>query len=242
MLALYRIYQLLVMLPLMAAVTIVAAVITATGSIAFGGRWWGYYPAKIWARIMCRLTLVSVEVRGRELIDPNTSYVFVANHQGAYDIFSVYGFLGHNFKWMMKIGLMKIPMVGYACKCAGQIFVDNSSQSAVRRTMEAAERQLSRGMSVVVFPEGSRTLDGKMHAFKRGAYQLAMEFNLPVTPITIDGAYEIMRRRGPKLPHWGHITLTIHKPIHAPEDGHELKSLMAESFDAIHSALPECHK
>ena len=62
MLALYRIYQLLVMLPLMAAVTIVAAVITATGSIAFGGRWWGYYPAKIWARIMCRLTLVSVEV------------------------------------------------------------------------------------------------------------------------------------------------------------------------------------
>lgn len=87
MLALYRIYQLLVMLPLMAAVTIVAAVITATGSIAFGGRWWGYYPAKIWARIMCRLTLVSVEVRGRELIDPNTSYVFVANHQGAYDIF-----------------------------------------------------------------------------------------------------------------------------------------------------------
>ena len=142
MLALYRIYQLLVMLPLMAAVTIVAAVITATGSIAFGGRWWGYYPAKIWARIMCRLTLVSVEVRGRELIDPNTSYVFVANHQGAYDIFSVYGFLGHNFKWMMKRSLEKIPLVGWACKRAGHIYVDHTTHG-IAATMKAAQRQLA---------------------------------------------------------------------------------------------------
>ena len=241
-LILYRIYQVLIMLPLAFVATLLASLITIAGCLLGGSRIFSYYPAHIWAKICCWLSFVKVTVNGRENIDKNTSYVFVANHQGAYDIFAIYGFLNHNFKWMMKIGLMKIPMVGYACKCAGQIFVDNSSQSAVRRTMEAAERQLSRGMSVVVFPEGSRTLDGKMHAFKRGAYQLAMEFNLPVTPITIDGAYEVMRRRGPKLPHWGHITLTIHKPIHAPEDGHELKSLLAESFDAIHSALPECHK
>ncbi len=142
----------------------------------------------------------------------------------------------------MKKGLERIPLVGYACRKAGHIFVDNSSQAAVRRTMQDAESRLKDGMSVVVFPEGSRTLDGKMHTFKRGAYQLAMEFSLPVVPITIDGAYEVLPRRGAKLPRPGHIILTIHEPIHAPAEGHDLHSLMDKSYNAIHSALPERHK
>lgn len=230
MLALYRIYQLLVMLPLMAAVTIVAAVITATGSIAFGGRWWGYYPAKIWARIMCRLTLVSVEVRGRELIDPNTSYVFVANHQGAYDIFSVYGFLGHNFKWMMKRSLEKIPLVGWDCKRAGHIYVDHTAHG-IAATMKAAQRQLAGGMSLVVFPEGARTLTGKMGRFKRGAFALAQEFSLPVVPLTIDGAFAVMPRTS-KIPRPGRIILTIHPAIDSADP-----DVMELSRKAIASAL-----
>ncbi len=94
-------------------------------------------------------------------------------------------------------------------------------------------------MSVVVFPEGSRTLDGRMHAFRRGAYALAMEFGLPVVPITIDGSYSVMPRKN-KLPKWGKIILTIHRPIEAPEGGrHDLAQLMAQSQNAIASALPE---
>lgn len=237
-LVLYRIYQLFIMLPIIVTATIMAGLLTMIGSLCFGGKWWGYWPGHIWARICLAASLVRVKVTGRENIDPNTSYVFVANHQGAFDIFAIYGYLNHNFKWMMKIGLEKIPLVGFACRRAGHIFVDNSSPAAVRRTMADAEQQLKGGMSVVVFPEGSRTLDGKMHRFKRGAYQLAMEFQLPVVPITIDGAYSVMPRRGAKLPRPGHIILTIHKPIHAPADGHDLQKLMDESYNAIHSALP----
>lgn len=103
--------------------------------------------------------------------------------------------------------------------------------------MQTAEKRLAGGMSVVVFPEGSRTLDGKLHRFKRGAYILATEFDLPVVPITIDGAYDVMPRTA-KLPHWGKITLTIHKPILPGNDGHDLPSLMERSRDAIASALP----
>lgn len=238
MMILYRIYQFIFMLPMVLVLTILTALITIAGCALGGGRVFSYYPAKIWAKLFCWLTLVRVSVRGRGNIDKGTSYVFVANHQGAYDIFAIYGFLGHNFKWMMKKSLEKIPLVGYACRCAGQIFVDNSSQAAVRRTMQEAENRLKNGMSVVVFPEGSRTPDGKMHPFKRGAYQLAMEFNLPVVPITIDGAYSVLPRKGAKLPRPGHIILTIHKPIHAPEEGHDLHKLMDESYEAIHSALP----
>lgn len=239
MLILYRIYQIFIMIPVIVVITVITALVTIIGSLLGFDRTMSYYPAVIWSRLFCWITFVSVSVRGRENIDPHQSYVFVANHQGAYDIFTVYGFLGHNFKWMMKKSLEKIPFVGLACKCAGQIFVDSSSPSAIKSTMAAAEKQLARGMSVVVFPEGSRTLDGKLHAFKRGAYTLAMEFNLPVVPLTIDGSYDVMRRRGPRLPHWGHITLTIHQPIHAPAEGHELKSLINESYEAIRSALPE---
>ena len=233
----YRIYQILFMLPVLLTATIITALITTIGSILFGGRWWGYWPAHCWAKLFCILSFVRVTVKGRENISKGTSYVFVANHQGAYDIFAIYGYLGHNFKWMMKKALERIPLVGYSCRRAGHIYVDNRTPAAIRQTMADAERQLAGGMSVVVFPEGSRTLDGKVHTFRRGAYTLAVEFGLPVVPLTIEGAYKVMPRTA-LLPRPGHITLTIHRPIEAPSDGHEMKSLIETSRQAILSALP----
>lgn len=234
---LYRVYVMCIMAPIIVVATIVTAVIAVAGSAVGLGRWFGYYPEVLWARIFCWLAFVRVTVEGRSNIDSKTSYVFVANHQGAYDIFSIYGYLGHNFRWMMKQSLSRIPFVGWACKWSGQIFVDKSSRSGTRHTMEAAERQLRGGMSLVVFPEGARSWDGYMRRFNKGAYRLAVEFNLPVVPITIDGAFGVMPRTT-LWPRPGHIRLTIHEPIHATSDGHDLPRLMDESFRAIASALP----
>lgn len=236
MIFLYRIYQILIMCPLIIVATVITAVVTVIGSALGFGKWWGYYPEILWARLFCWLAFVRVTVSGRENIDRNVSYVFVANHQSAYDIFTVYGYLGHNFRWMMKHGLRKIPFVGWACRWAGQIFVDNSSASATRRTMSQAERQLSGGMSLVVFPEGARSWTGRMSTFKKGAYRLAVEFHLPVVPLTIDGAFDVLPRFR-KLPLPGHIRLTVHKPIYPSDGGHDLAALMTESRDAIASAL-----
>ncbi len=232
----YRVYQILIMCPLIVVATIITAVMTVVGSALGFGRWWGYYPEVIWSRLFCWLAFVKVTVKGRENIDAGTSYVFVANHQGAYDIFTVYGYLGHNFRWMMKASLRKIPFVGWACRWAKQIFVDNSSASATRHTMQEAERLLSGGMSLVVFPEGARTWTGEMRQFKKGAYRLAVEFNLPVVPMTIDGAFAVLPRFK-KLPVPGHIYLTIHKPIQPSSDGHDLASLIEESREAIAGGL-----
>lgn len=226
------------MFPTVVAVTITCGLITIIGSWLGGSRVMGYWPAHIWAKLCTWLTLVKVDVKGRENVDKNTSYVFVANHQGAFDIFSIYGFLGHNFKWMMKIGLRKFPVVGAACQAAGHIFVDNSSPAAIKRTMAKAEKTLRHGMSVVVFPEGSRSRTGRMGRFHTGAFQLAMEFQLPVVPITIDGAYRVLPR-GSWLPRPGHITLTIHKPISAPVDESDRRRVMEASAEAIRSSLPE---
>lgn len=225
----------------MIAVTIITAVITIVACALGGGRWWGYYPARIWARIFCWLTFVKVTVSGRDNISADTAYVFVANHQGAYDIFSIYGYLNHNFRWMMKSGLRSIPLVGYACEKSQQIYVDKSSPSALKRTMSRAESLLSKGMSIVVFPEGARTFDGKVRQFKRGAFTLAQEFNLPVVPVTIDGAYSVLPRIS-KLPRPGHIHLTIHKPILPGEQGHDMQQLITVSRQTIVETLPERYR
>lgn len=238
MLFLYRIYQICIMLPLMLVDTVLASVFTILGTLIPGTqRTIGYYVPKVWARVMAWVTPVRVLVHGRENIDPHTSYVFVANHQGAYDIFAIYGFLNHNFVWMMKKSLERIPLVGYACRRSGHIFVDRAGASAVQHTMETAENRLQGGRSVVVFPEGTRSRTGKLGVFRRGAYKLAVEFNLPVVPITIDGSYAIMPITA-KLPRPGRIVLTIHKPIMPGDDGHDVQQLMEQSRQAIASSLP----
>ena len=101
--------------------TILTALVTIIGSLIGGAHIWGYYPGKIWSQLICVFLLIPVKVRGREKIHKHTSYVFVPNHQGAFDIFLIYGFLGRNFKWMMKKSLRKLPFVGKACESAGHL-------------------------------------------------------------------------------------------------------------------------
>ena len=236
MLVLYYIYFILIACPLLLVTTVLICLTIIIGTAIGNGSFWGYYPAMIWGKIFCLLSLVRVSVKGRENIDKLTSYVFVANHQGAYDIFSVYGYLGHNFKWMMKKSLRKILLVGYTCHKSGHIFVDRSSPAAIRSTIETAKERLRNGMSLVVFPEGSRTFTGKMGPFKKGAYLLALEFNLPLVPVTIDGSFKVMPRTS-KLPRPGHIVLTIHKPISAPSDEAARNEVMDLTRTAIESGL-----
>ena len=141
-------YQWLVAIPILVVITIIIALSTSIGSILFGGKWWGYYPPHFWAKCWCWLFFIKVKVENRELIDKQTSYVFVANHQSSYDIYSIYGFLGHNFKWMMKKSLEKVPFVGMACRCAGHIMVDRScEENNGQRQAHAARRNVACGVS-----------------------------------------------------------------------------------------------
>jgi len=235
---LYNIYQICFALPVLLVLTVLTALVTIIGSLLGGAHFWGYYPGKIWSQLICYLLLIPVKINGREKLHKRTSYVFVPNHQGSFDIFLIYGFLGRNFKWMMKKSLRKIPFVGKACESAGHIFVDRSSPKKVLATMRQAEASLKDGVSLVVFPEGARTWTGAMRPFKRGAYQLAVEFSLPVAPLTIDGAFAVMPRTTYNFKP-GKIILTIHPPIYPQENkGHDIEDLMKKSYAVIESALP----
>jgi len=215
-------YQLFIWLPLFFLATILTALITMIGCMLGGERIFSYYPGMIWSRFTCLITLSSVTVKGKEKLDKKQSYIFVANHQGVYDIFLIYGFLGHPIKWMMKESLRKIPFVGKACEAAGFIFVDNTSSFAAAKTIDTAEAVLKNGNSVAIFPEGSRTKTGKIGPFKKGAFHLALRLKLPIVPITINGSYEVMPIHTYLInPH--RMELIIHDPI--PADRYSIGNL-----------------
>ena len=238
----YRIYQLFIALPLIAIYTVITSLMVIIGCALGNGHFWGYYPGKWWAQFIIRILLLPVKVEGRENLVKGQSYVFVANHQGAFDIFLIYGFLSRNFKWMMKKSLRKIPFVGKACESAGHIFVDRSGPKKVLETIRQAKDSLKDGVSLVVFPEGARTFTGHMGYFKKGAFQLADDLQLAVVPVTIDGSFEILPRTG-KWIHRHRMILTIHDPIPPKGKGMEnIKATMAEAYAAVESALPEKHK
>lgn len=239
---LYYVYQICIAMPILLVLTILTALVTILGSFIGSAHFWGYYPGKIWSRLICHLLLIPVRVKGSKHINKKTSYVFVANHQGAFDIFLIYGFLGRNFKWMMKKSLRKIPFVGKACESAGHIFVDRSGPKQVLKTIQKAHDTLTNGTSLVVFPEGARTFTGNMGYFKKGAFQLADDLQLAVVPLTIDGSFNILPRTGKWIkPH--RMVLTIHQPILPKGKGTDnIKTTMQEAYAAIQSALPEEHK
>ncbi|MBR3283952.1 MAG: 1-acyl-sn-glycerol-3-phosphate acyltransferase [Alloprevotella sp.] len=211
----YRLYQLFIALPLGILITMFTSVVVIVGSI-FNAHFWGYWPAHIWSRCICRLLLLPVSVKGRENLQKHQSYVFVANHQGPMDIFLIYGYLNRNFKWMMKKSLRRLPLVGYACNKARHIFVDKSGPKAISRTYQTARDTLQGGTSLVVFPEGARTFTGHMGLFRKGAFQLADEIGLPIVPITINGSFDVLRRQdGFNFVKRHKLELIIHEPIPA---------------------------
>jgi 1-acyl-sn-glycerol-3-phosphate acyltransferase len=188
--------------------------------------------------VICYTLLLPVKVRQNTNVAKHQSYVFVANHQGAFDIFLIYGFLGRNFKWMMKRSLKKMPFVGPACQAAGHIFVDKTGPSKIKETIDHAHKVLQNGTSLVVFPEGSRTFTGHMGFFRRGAFQLADDLHLPVVPITINGSFDVFPRTG-KWVNWHPLELVIHDPIYPQGEGSEnISYLMKESWSIIEKSLP----
>lgn len=239
MLIIYRIYQLLVAYPLIILATALTALVTIVGCFLGNGHVWGYYPGKCWSWFVIRILLLPIKVEGRENLQPGQSYVFAANHQGAFDIFMIYGFLGRNFKWMMKQSLRKIPLVGKACEAAHHIFVDKRSASKIKKTIDEARQTLNNGMSLVIFPEGARTFTGHMGVFRRGAFMLADELQLPIVPVTINGSFDVMpRTRDLKWARWHSLRLTIHAPIMPISQGPDnIKFLEQQSYEVIMNGL-----
>ena len=196
-----------------------------------GGTWW--------ARFNSFITPMLVTVTGRENIDKKQSYVVVSNHQSHYDIFVLYGWLGIDFKWVMKKELRKIPFLGYACDKLGHIYIDRSDRRAALASLEEAKTKIKDGTSVIFFPEGTRSQVDEMLPFKKGAFQMAVDLGLPLLPVTIQNTKKILPPKTFRL-FPGRAKLIIHPPISV--DGftkENMPELVSKTRQVIQSGLDQ---
>ena len=230
---LYIIYQYLIAFPLIIVVTLFTAIITI---LCFPWKN-GKAPRAVqvfWSRSVLWLLLIPIKVTGKENVDPNQSYVFVANHQSFLDVFAVYGWLPNNFKWLMKQEIRKVPFVGTACAVAGHIFVDRSNPRAALQSMDHIKKELVDGISTVIFPEGTRTKTGEMGRFKQGAFKIAMDMGLHVVPLSLGGFFKAMPSGQAFANPRARVSLHIGKPIDISQFND-----INEAMDAVRQKVAE---
>jgi len=209
---LYQPYKYLVVMPVLGLVTAFSATLALVLTLFTSPRAASRFAGVSWARVLAWVTPMRVEVEGRENIDPRQSYVLVSNHQSQYDIFVLYGWLGVDFKWVMKQELRKVMGIGVACERLGHIFIDRSNHAAAIATLEAARTKIVDGTSVMFFPEGTRSTDGQLLRFKRGAFRMAIDLGLPILPLTVTGTRDVLPANTSDLMP-GSARLIIHEPI-----------------------------
>ena len=136
-----------------------------------------------------------VRVEGREKIDPNTAYVMVANHQSLLDILVLFRLFTH-FKWVSKIENFYVPCIGWNMSLNRYIKLRRGDKESVDQMMAASERALREGNPIMMFPEGTRSADGRLKAFKHGAFTLAKRVGAPILPIVVEGTAAALPKRG----------------------------------------------
>ncbi len=148
---------------------------------------------RFWARGNLFICGVKVDVRGREQLDPGQAYVFIANHQSMFDIVAIMVSLdAFQLRWVAKHELRKVPLFGLCMTSTHQVLVDRQSRTQAVATIRKVRALLQAGISVLFFPEGTRSQDGRLLPFKPGAFAVAVETDRPVVPVTINGGADIL--------------------------------------------------
>ena len=167
-------------------------------------RWWG--------KAICQLANVRVRIEGLDKIEPQQTYIFAGNHASQFDIFAFQGYFPHDFRWIAKKELFKLPVFGRAMQKVGYIPIDRSHGRQAVKSLDDAAKQIAAGKSVLIFPEGTRSPNGHLQEFKAGAILLAIKSGVPIVPLGFNGSYEILPR-GSFLAKNGIITLRLGPPL-----------------------------
>jgi len=168
--------------------------------------------ANLWARMLLWLTSTRVNVIGTENVLMGKPQIFMANHQSDFDILIVMAHIPGQFRWIAKKELFKIPIFGKAMRSAGYIEIDRQNHEKAMKSLDEAAQKIREGKSVVTFPEGTRSKDRTIKPFKQGLFHLAIKAGVPIIPISIIGAHEIMPKRTLKF-RPGKITMIIDRPV-----------------------------
>jgi len=236
---LYQPYKFLVYLPFLVGSTLVFGALAVIFAALVNQRVGSFIGGAIWSRLNGYMTPMFVKVLGKENIDRKQSYVIVSNHLSHFDVFVLYGWIGIDFKWVLKQELRKIPGLGIGCEKVGHIFIDRSNPAKAIASINAARAKIVNGTSALFFPEGTRSKTGKMGDFKKGAFIFAMDIGVPLLPVTLIGTEKILPPHSINL-FPGRAKMIIHEKIDVAGYGPEnVGELMAKARAAIQSGLDQ---
>ncbi len=153
-----------------------------------------------------------LQIKGRARLDPRRRYILVANHQSLFDIMALFG-LRRQFKWVAKDSLFRIPFLGWAMSAAKYVRLVRGERDSIRATYKQTKQWLASGISVLFFPEGTRSTTGEMLPFKNGAFKLAMELGVPVVPIAVDGTRNLLQRGSWLIQPRGVVRIDVLEPL-----------------------------
>jgi len=183
--------------------------VPAGKSALFVHRW-----LSVQGRVLIRVSpLWKLEIDGRENYVPGNNYVMISNHQSLLDI-PVIKCLRLDYRWVSKVENFKVPILGQSMHMAGYILLERGNKESVIRMMEKSADALRKGESVFIFPEGTRSPDSEIHRFKNGAFRLALDNNVPILPVLIDGTGEVLPRKGFIFSAGYLLKMRMLKPIH----------------------------
>ena len=216
-----------------AAATLVIGLLVIALSLSAATSAGTHRVARAWGRSILAVSGVRVRVEGGERVDPASAYICMSNHQSNFDIPVLLGYLPVPFRWLAKAELFKIPIFGRAMRGAGYIPIDRSDRPAAIASLRQAAQAVRGGVSVVIFPEGTRSLDGALKSFKKGGFVMAIEAGVPIVPVALRGTFDIMPKRR-LLIRPRDVTLLIGAPIATTGYSLHTKEVL---MDAVRNAL-----
>src|SRR3990172_6697866 len=188
----------------------------------------------LWCRLILALSGVRVTVKGMENLPLDRPVIIVSNHQGAFDIPVLQSHIPVQFRWVAKKSLFRIPVVGWSMRLAGYIGIDRSDAGSAYRSIEKAAEKVKKGTSVLLFPEGTRSVTGKLLPFKKGGFLIAAKSGVEIVPVAVKGTKGVMKK-GSLLISPAGVTLTIGRPM--PTEGLGERELRSRARAAIEELL-----
>jgi len=232
---LYLLYTWLVFIPLFVLDTLFVGCLRLLLAPFLSARKVGFSTAVPWSRVGLLFSWVKVHVHGLEHIDRSQSYIVVANHLSLFDIWVLYGWLRMDLRWVAKKEVAWIPIIGICCVALGHVFIDRANRNKAMASLEKARARITRGTSILFFPEGTPSRTGKITPFKKGDFHMAKELNLPVLPVSMLGTQEILPSDTARLTPAREVRLIIHAPISAAD--HDVDTHTQLSHSPVASAL-----
>ena len=213
---------------------LLAPLVVAAGLV--DGRW-AYHLSRLWVRIDLLLSGVHVHARRETALDRHAPYVFMSNHQSHFDVLAVVaGLPDFQLRWVAKKELTTVPLFGWALRHSDHIIIDRSNHHQAMASLRAAFEKMRQGLSVIVFPEGTRGPGGDtLLPFKKGGFVLAQEAGIPIVPIVVRGSADVLSRHGWQI-HGGDIDVLVGEPIAVA--GVEREELMRRVREHLERMLP----